>query len=1334
MILDWSIFKKPEEEKKLDWSVFKPPEEKKETLDWSSLKPPEVMAGVGVGAGIGAKAKIGIMGTNLIPAKISTYTPVKETLWGKIKKPFEAKPETQVAKAQVSYNISQKTGIPITEINQNLDKYSKALGIRGIPTSEEYLSAMFTFPVAAALIANPITTGIGVAKFMALTEAENFVISKVKNTGYKFGAGKGFKELLPEETNQLTKDAVDIIDFLGKGYLIAKTDKNIMKMWNKFTKDLTTEYKLPENMYLSADKIRNLHGTLNTEEYTQFEKDIYANLGNKADIARKAFKEGGVDIEIPASKIETFADKPWFAKLKEAFGVKPFSNTIINYAGEVKPVTGLIEGKVGIPEVSKVEPIVEPTPKTAIPKELEPLAEEARKYESVEEFRNALYPSGGALDVSNRDTQRWGRLILSQIEGEESPTIKDFIREYDFEWKGIFKDIGKNPPDISKGKITVWRAAPKDVKIEAGDWVALTKEYAEVHLGVLGREQLYKQEVNIDDVVWAGTAAEEWFYAPKEVREIVKGFYGHKKINDFYNQAVGLKAEGKAEATIPITEKTAGVGEVKPEKLITPVGTVSGEKGSLFIPSMAEVQNIGTKMAGVVSIEAPFIKSGAKETGFQVKNYYNNIGVAHGQGLDEINKLNKFNFKTPVAIESGFKISKDLDYTDITYISENPTLISKLTPEEKLKVAPADKSIRDFYKKWEDKLKEIGWMEEPFPQSLITRNNRTIGNLKGSLGTTKSPETRTKILDEIKNLTDINERIKNQNIQFVSVPAKLILAKMDTNPELRAKVMSILPHWGRTTITVKDLVDRGIITRKEADIRYIIGEYSDRMGRKYALGQIFENAEKEGLIKSSVEKPDWPTARIVMNGQRVSIPQLRGKRLDPFFSDVIAKFFGRGQVGLGGIAENTLGIVKMMQFYNPLFMPMYDVWQSAAAGAIINIKAPKYIIQGFNDSFKKTDNYYTAMENGTFSKPFIIPYDKFEYQFTEAMKGNKLGVLAKKVALPTNWIPLIYQGSWNIAWKLDETIRMVTFNYLKDKGYTDREAGQQTALYQSDYASVPPATRKVLNKIFFTPTFKMTMAKLYLNMLKGTVKCGLKIPAKIVGVDIKVSKQEKNLARGAAIGLGIMMGIKLYFQNKGYKEEELFRKYVKTVETDEGPKENVITLANPFNIPWRYYYRVKNAFKPQTTNVAEKLVETVKWDLHPIWRVSSDVVQNYRNTVYNGYDDSETIALDVGKYVIGKLIAITGSILESSETGNVSLENFKALQNDLGKLEAYIIKPFIFNYLREPKNIRKGWALRKLQNDFRNQALDDPPENPKEAYIRLQNYNKRLKEILTDFQ
>lgn len=1184
--MDWNLLKPPET--KFDWGLIKSPEEEKEEkLDWTTVKPP----------------------TKEPEFKLEKAPEVKETLWEKAKGLFEAKPEAQIAKAQVSYNISQKTGIPILEVEKNLPKITKDLGIRGIPTSEEFLTAMFAFPIVAGLIAHPLTTGIGVTKFMALTEAENYAISKLKKWEYKFGTGVGLKELLPEETSRLTKDLVDVVDFMGKGYIIAKTDPKIMKIWESFTKKISTEYTMPKNVYISAKKVKSIFRTLPPHKLSAEELQLITDLGLNASQYKNAIKKG-IDIEIPASKITTITDRTYWAKLKGLFNVKPISKTVMTRGGKVSPAKLMIEGKAEIkpPTIAK---------KIGITGRIEPVHYAKPEIKAVEPIKEFGYP----------------------------PEKYSFTGEY--------SDQSRIPRHI-----------------------------------------------------------------PGATRKGIKRY----KVTNYAPIYKNKKGETIVDMTQAVTERPAPKPEVKPEKLISPEGLVTGYAGSVFIPSMAEVQTVGTKIISKLSIEAPFIKAGAKETGFQVKNYFGNIGLAHEQGLKEINVLNKFNLKIPINKESGFKVSGEIDYTDLTYISESPAYFGKLTPEEKIKIESANKSIRDYYKGWEDKLKEIGWMEEPFPKSLVIRNNRTIGNLKISLPRLKTDEARSKVLAEIERLQGQVDKIKKQNIQFVSIPAKTILARADTDPILRAKIMSILPHWGRTTVTVKDLVDTGIITRQEADIRAIIGEYCDRMGRKYALGKIFENAEKEGLIKSAAEKPDWPTARIMVKGQRVSIPQLRGKRLDPFFSDVITDFFSKEQVTLGGV----FGITKMMQFYNPLFLPMYDVWQSAVTGTLISPKAPKYIAQGIKDSFKKTDNWVSAHENGLFSKPYAIPYDKFEYQFTEAMKDNKLGDFIKKAALPTNWIPMLYTASWHTAWKLDETVRMMTFNYLQDQGMSDREAGQLAALFHSDYASVPPRTRKALNKVFFTPTFKITMGKLYLNMLKG----GAKVLTKGKGA----TQPEKVLARGALLALAGMTGIGLYFKSQGYEEEEKFRKYVKRIETDEGIKENVITLANPFNIPWRYYYRVKSAFKPWTINNAEKLLQVTKWDLHPIHRVAIDIVDNYNWSVYNNYDDIGKIAFDIGLKTTGELVKITQWMLESAEAGEIKAENLKAMQKDFGKFEAIILKPFVFNYLREVKEKRRAWALRKLQNDFRFMMSRSPSKDPKENYERLQNYYKRTQETYELFK
>ncbi len=1188
--MDWtkvkSIFEEEEkpEEKEYDWESLKVKFEPKEILSPEERKKRELSTIKLFGGEERLKQHLAtqkLLGKRETGFKLEKAPEVKKTLWEKAKSLFEAKPEVQIAKAQVSYNISQKLDIPILEVEKNLPKITKDLGIRGIPTSEEFLTAMFAFPVTAALITNPITTGIGIAKFMALTEAENFAISKLKKWEYKFGASVGLKELLPEETSRLTKDIVDVIDFIGKGYAIAKTNPKIMKMWQKFSKEMITTSSPTQQLFVSAKKLKA--SGLSEAQIKQF-------FGLNSKQYNEAITKG-IDLQLPAIKAVEIVDSPTWAKIKGLFNIKPYSKTVMAKGGKVSPTKLAITGKV------EVKPPI--TPKVKIKPEM-----------PIVKTKEQIYAKKYGIPLE--------KVKITKVPKVEEPETAEALR--------ILQEAKIEPEKPLTGK--------------------------------------------------------EKFMAKME-------------------EARKLKA---------------------PEKLITPEGTVTGERGSVFIPSMAEVQNIGTKIASKLSIEAPFIKAGAKETGFQVKNYFGNIGLAHGQGLAEINKLNKFNLKIPTVKESGFKASGELDYTDITYLSERPGYFVRLTPEERKLASTAKKSIKDFYKGWEDKLKEIGWMEEPFPQSLITRNNRTMGNLKASLPRLKTPEARAKAKAEIDKLQDQNDRIKKQKIQFVSIPAKTILAKMETDPILRAKVMSILPHWGRTTITVKDLVDTGIITRQEADIRAIIGEYSDRMGRKYALGKIFENAEKEGLIKSQAEKPDWATARIYIKGQHLSIPQLRGKRLDPFFSDVITDFFSKGQVGLGGV----FGITKMMQFYNPLFMPMYDVWQSAVTGALISPKAPKYIAQGIKDSFKKTDNYWTAFENGTFSKPFVIPYDKWEYQFTEVMKDNKLGDFIKKAALPTNWIPMTYTASWHTAWKLDETIRMMTFNYLQDKGMSDREAGQLTALFHSDYASVPPKTRKALNKALFTPTFKITMGKLYLNMLKG----GAKVLTKGKGA----TQSEKVLAKGALLALAGMMGIGAYFKSQGYEEVEKFRKYVKKIETDEGMKENVITLANPFNIPWRYYYRVKSAFKPWTINNAEKLVSIAKWDLHPIWRVAIDVVDNYNWDVYNNYDDIGKIAFDIGLKTTGELVKVTQWMLESAETGEIETDRFKALQKDLGKLEAIILKPFIFNYLRQVKEVRRSWAMKKLQSDFRYMMLVSPSKDPKVNYERLKKFNERILKTYEEFK
>ena len=106
----------------------------------------------------------------------------------------------------------------------------------------------------------------------------------------------------------------------------------------------------------------------------------------------------------------------------------------------------------------------------------------------------------------------------------------------------------------------------------------------------------------------------------------------------------------------------------------------------------------------------------------------------------------------------------------------------------------------------------------------------------------------------------------------------------------------------------------------------------------------------------------------------------------------------------------------------------------------------------------------------------------------------------------------------------------------------------------------------------------------------------------------------------------------------------------------------------------------------------------------------------------------------ISRLRVQPLVKITKSLLESAKEGEIKADAFKAMQKDFGKIEAIVLKPFVFNYLREVEEKRKSWAIQKLQKDFRLMMYISPSKDPKVNYERLQNFNKRMQEIMTDFQ
>lgn len=76
--------------------------------------------------------------------------------------------------------------------------------------------------------------------------------------------------------------------------------------------------------------------------------------------------------------------------------------------------------------------------------------------------------------------------------------------------RGFVEDLS------SRSTIDVFRATPPGTHIRPGDWVAIDSEYARRHLRG-DSTLLVSTTIALDDLLWAGTDENEFFFAPKEL-------------------------------------------------------------------------------------------------------------------------------------------------------------------------------------------------------------------------------------------------------------------------------------------------------------------------------------------------------------------------------------------------------------------------------------------------------------------------------------------------------------------------------------------------------------------------------------------------------------------------------------------------------------------------------------------------------------------------------------------------------------------------------------------------------------------------------------------------
>lgn len=151
-------------------------------------------------------------------------------------------------------------------------------------------------------------------------------------------------------------------------------------------------------------------------------------------------------------------------------------------------------------------------------------------YQGSECF-NGTAPSANAY--FDTDDERYEAWENGDFEGTVS--LADFVRRGmdsgELEWlvtsPGAYQradkykresiDAIRKAKASKRGKVTIYRAVPADIKegsVRNGDWVTLSKAYAEYHISLQDWEKgrIIKQAVSMDDVWWDGNDVNEWGY------------------------------------------------------------------------------------------------------------------------------------------------------------------------------------------------------------------------------------------------------------------------------------------------------------------------------------------------------------------------------------------------------------------------------------------------------------------------------------------------------------------------------------------------------------------------------------------------------------------------------------------------------------------------------------------------------------------------------------------------------------------------------------------------------------------------------------------------------
>jgi len=647
-----------------------------------------------------------------------------------------------------------------------------------------------------------------------------------------------------------------------------------------------------------------------------------------------------------------------------------------------------------------------------------------------------------------------------------------------------------------------------------------------------------------------------------------------------------------------------------------------------------------------------------------------------------------------------------------------------------------------------------GIFERPFYERMIDENKAVIQSLIEKQRD-MSP-TSTEAMKATEQIVQLKEEITDlENMRYLPhqrVVRRVVESKLENlkGEERKTFVDSLRRLSGKYRMrkgraTLKEYLDAGIIKPEDANFVRLTTENLINYYKKSAMQDLYDVAKQKGYIRGHSARlidEGWYTPRQV----GISAPELRNKVVHPLFANALDEMV-QLRTMRGGPLRQMFGAVKISQFIKPSILWFYDGVQKYMRGMyVLNpITNLKHTARAVKAVMSKDALYHELNEKNLYQFPAETP---------RATQEEAINMFARRISADVpgliNKIESITGTSWaksdidamdillapiraiaNAAWHGDKIIRTTSVLDLEKMGYPRDEAVRIAAHGHGGYSLLSPRYKKIMGYLAFVHSFRVLMpvemAKIAYEPTKGVVEAAFK--------GKKIPKHDIERWVKAIIGtIAIPTVTEVYMRARGFETDKLGWKWKKTVTDPETGEEHdvVIALNNILNMPLKWYHRM-NTYDPINPMPKELqgLYNLIKWELHPIWRMSLDVRNNYRSTSDYGqvYDPNAPSLIQWGQifsYIMEQSFRhieyVTKGLLHGTLSDKERAKEERILDEALGSVEKWLLGRM------SPIGVGYAYARPTMQEIGRIQMA----KLEKEYYKRLYNIDNKYDGVMKD--